>query len=237
MRYHTDNLRFESETMQSIIAFWVKNKAMIVVPREQITIGELKQFESQSLHEENMAWPVLDWQNETEQPLPPSHREVLLHITPPMLKDDDEGLDVQSYSPFVTLCKATLKLEGCSMKDMATRLQSRSLYFNWRSCSHLEDNERSLRRAVLDELRHALIEPTDKISLACYDRLYKASCKERLDVVTSIRERFKEEFLFMSPPREQVMEFLNNCPCSNRLEHIVQSLRRYLDGETDVIMD
>lgn len=237
MRYHTDNLRFESETMQSIIAFWVKNKAMIVVPREQITIGELKQFESQSLHEENIAWPVLDWQNETEQPLPPSHREVLLHITPPILKDDDAGLDVQSYSPFVTLCKATLKLEGCSMKDMATRLQSKSLYFNWRSCSHLDDNERSLRRAVLDELRHALIEPTDKISLACYDRLYKASCKERLDVVTSIRERFKEEFLFMSPPREQVMEFLNNCPCSNRLEHLVHSLRRYLDGETDVIMD
>lgn len=237
MRYFTENLEYDSETMQCIISFWVKAKAAIVIPRHQITIGEMKQMEALSQREEDMAWPVLDWQNEAQPPLPPSRKEVLLRITPPMSNRICGGKEVSSYSPFVALCKATMEVEGRSMKETSTRLNVKALYFKWRSYRDGSGEEHGLRRAVLKELYRLLTEPADNIRLACYDRINRVADKEHLDAVAIMKERFREELLFMAPPREEVRKFLENCPCSNSLDYILRSLKRYINGETDIIME
>lgn len=96
-KYFTDDLAFESEEMQTILKFLVRARAMIVVPRLQMTIGEMKQMDSRSLHDENKPWKVLDWQHETSLPLPPSRQSVLQHITPPMVSDSKPGRLVNAY--------------------------------------------------------------------------------------------------------------------------------------------
>lgn len=245
MRYYTDNMNFESEAMQRIIMFLAKRKATIVVPRDQITMGEMKQIESQSVHEENEAWPVLDWKHEKEQPLPPSQQDVLLHITPPVVTGNGCGREVQSLSQFVCLCRVTIQMQGCRLSDLNTRLKIKKLYFDWKECSidiHGKDNvsdsvkARMLQRTVLEELHSILIGNSNLVQLKCYDSLLHFANSERFDMVAEIRERFKKEFLFMAPPKEQVREFIDSCPCSDRLNYLIKALQRYLNGETDVII-
>lgn len=240
-RYFTDNMEFDSEVMQTIVQFLAQMRATIVVPRNQITIGEMKQMESQSEHDENKAWPVLDWEKEKEQPLPPSRQEVLLHITPPLVKGNSGGREVQSLSEYVLLCRETVKMQGCSMADNSTRLKVKKLYFDWRNLficltdSKDEDKAKTLRYLLLDELHNLLIGKSEKIQLECYDRLCQAADSEHLDAIVEIRERFNKEFLFMSPPKEQVKVFIDSCPCSDRLNYIIKALQKYLNGETEII--
>lgn len=237
MRYFTNNLPYDSETLEEILTFLARQKATIVVPREQITRGEMQQMESHSLHEDDKSWLTLDWKNETEQPLPPSQSEALLRITPPMLGGGGNGREVQCYSEFVTLCRETMKIQGENMADTYTRMTVKRLYFEWKQCMAENDNRRFLRRNVINELHELLVAPNQEIKLKSYYMLCQSATSEHLDAVANIRERFKSEFLFMAPPKEQVKQFLDSCPCTARLDHVVRALQRYLDGGTDIIVD
>lgn len=236
-RFFTDNLPYYSEMLQHILTFLAKHKATIVVLREQITRGEMQQLESSSLHEADKSWPTLDWKNETEQPLPPSHSEALLHITPPMLNGENKGRKVQCYSEFVALCRETIKLQGENTVDTHTRMTVKRLYFEWKQCMVDNDKQRNLRLTVMNELHEILVAVAKEIRFKCYYTLNKVAESEHLNAVANIRERFNSELLFMSPPKAQVKQFLDSCPCTDRLDHVVRALQRYLDGETDIIVD
>lgn len=54
--------------MQTIIQTLAQMDAVIVVPREQITYGDVKELESRSERDDNEPWDVLDWKMLTKYP-------------------------------------------------------------------------------------------------------------------------------------------------------------------------
>lgn len=68
MHYQTEQLSFESESLQTIIQTLAQMDAVIVVPRKQITYGDVKEFESRSERDDNEPWEVLDWKMRTKYP-------------------------------------------------------------------------------------------------------------------------------------------------------------------------
>lgn len=50
-------------------------------------------------------------------------------------------------------------------------------------------------------------------------------------------QRYKEDFLFLAPDKDAVEKFIDTFPCSDRLKFIKQSLEKYLNGETDIIIE
>ena len=63
MHYQTEQLPFESEPLQTIIQTLAQMDAVIVVPRDQITYGDVKEYESRSERDDNEPWEVLEWNN------------------------------------------------------------------------------------------------------------------------------------------------------------------------------
>ncbi len=60
---------------------------------------------------------------------------------------------------------------------------------------------------------------------------------EELSPVGKIMQRYKDEFLFLAPDREVVEKFIDTFPCSDRLKYIKLSLEKYLNGDTDIIVE
>ena len=81
MHYQTAQLYFDSETLQIIIQTLAQMDAVIIVPREQISYGDVKELSSRSIIDEDLPWDVLDWKNSDEVPMPPIREKLLLRIS------------------------------------------------------------------------------------------------------------------------------------------------------------
>lgn len=60
---------------------------------------------------------------------------------------------------------------------------------------------------------------------------------EELSPVGKIMQRYKADFLFLAPDKDAVEKFIDTFLCSDRLQFIKQSLEKYLNGETDIIIE
>ncbi len=60
------------------------------------------------------------------------------------------------------------------------------------------------------------------------------------EVLTPVGEtirKFREEYLFLAPPKEEAQIFLDSCLCDPRLSAVRLGLQNYIDGKTDLILE
>lgn len=85
MRYATEGLTAESIEFNEVILLLVKLKATIMIPREYLTVGEMKGYAHNRNKDVNSNWPELDWRK--SEIIPPLRNEVQVRISTPIVKD------------------------------------------------------------------------------------------------------------------------------------------------------
>lgn len=249
MHYQTDQLTFDSVAMQTIIQTLSLMDAVIVVPRDQITYGEAKEFASRSLINENEPWSVLDWKNADEIPMPPVKDKLLMRISAPVVRSQQNGKPVSKHSEHYLLAEETMALEGLPLNLISTLSSLRKAYMKWKNyyshCStHGNSTENgqphlSEQRKICLDLRNT-IENASKTSSVIFNEYVKRILqsilnREYLDTYGVYLAKFDEEMLFLSPDKAEAQAFLDGMPCSPRLEAIQKCVQDYIDGKTDII--
>ena len=59
----------------------------------------------------------------------------------------------------------------------------------------------------------------------------------QLSAVGRLLAKYRDEMLFLAPPKDVVEKFLDSCLYDSRLTKVRKSLEDYLDGKTEIIMD
>lgn len=249
MHYQTAQLYFDSETLQTIIQTLAQMDAVIIIPREQISYGDVKELSSRSIKDEDQPWAVLDWKNSDEVPMPPIREKLLLRISAPIVQKAKLGEPVFKHSEHYLLAEETMSLEGLSLNIRSTLDALRRNYFKWKAyysrCVSQRNNLRkeqptlSAQRDVCRELR-LVIENKTKSSFVNYDMEIKRMLQsildsEYLETNGLFLARFDSEMLFFSPEKSVVQAFLDEMPCSPRLDAIRKCIQDYIDGKTDII--
>lgn len=127
LHYSTNRLTAESTEFTEVMTLLASLKAVILIPREYLSVGELKGYVKPRQDTDNSNWPVLDWRNSAK--MPPVREEIKIRITAPVAKDDESNY-VDEHSENFFLCKKTLGLNGNSIDGKALA-QLRALYFEW----------------------------------------------------------------------------------------------------------
>ena len=248
LHYQTDLLAFGSEPFQKIIQTLSQLDAVIIVPRDQISYGDMKDFASDSEHDDNAPWDKLDWKNDRGTPLPPAEEKLLLRISAPPMPEAEKGMAVSKHTEHYLLAKETQELSGLPLDRLSTMDALRRCYLKWKKFynasmqqSHLPKNMPSYFdiRALCRELR-AVAENKARASVVSYspdakDVLQHILDSEHLEADSKFLARFDEEMLFMSPDKAEAQAFADEMPCSPRLDGIRRSLQDYIDGKTDFI--
>ena len=242
MHYQTGQLRFESDEFQSIMTLLASMDAVIIVPRDQITFGEMKEYESRSQRDENEPWEALNWKDADAVPMPPVREKLLYRISAPIVPKVQAGKPVFKHSEIYLLVKETMDMKGMSLKQRSTIDALRRYYMKWRQMSARTDDTGMAghnQRFIINELRsvienHAKSEVVDYSSDATYI-LQKVLDSEYLETNGLYISKFEDEMLFLSPDKAEAQAFIDNMPCSSRLSSIKQCVQDYIDGKTDII--
>lgn len=249
MHYQTAQLYFDSETLQTIIQTLAQMDAVIIVPREQISYGDVKKLSSRSIIDDDQPWAVLDWRNSAEVPMPPVREKLLLRISAPMVQNARLGEPVFKHSEHYLLAEETMSLEGLPLNIRSTMDALRRNYMKWKAyysrCGSQRDKLRkeqptlSAQRDVCRELR-LVIENKTKSHVVNYDQQIKRMLQsildsEYLEINGLYLARFDDEMLFFSPEKSAAQAFLDEMPCSPRLDAIRKCIQDYIDGKTDLI--
>ena len=238
IHYSTDMLSLNSKEFNEIISHLASLRAIIMIPREYITIGEMKEFSKDRITDDNCNWPELDWRNAAI--MPPVRREVQVRITPPPQPENATKF-VEQISPFGLLCKRTLPYEGHSLRENLIPGQIRALYYAWeeglRSFEQLHKSHAyTIYRDLYRILSNISKQPQIHFDKETMDILVDGAGEE-LSSVGKVMQRYKEDFVFLAPDKDAVEKFMDTFPCSDRLKFIKQSLEKYLNGETDIIIE
>lgn len=250
MHYQTESLIFESESFQAIIQNLSQMDAVIIVPRDQITYGDVKEFVSRSERDSNEPWEILDWKNADEIPMPPIKEKLLLRISAPVLQKSHKGQPVFKHSEYYNLSKETMSLEGLSLNSRSTLDALRRNYINWkvyysRSSAYQRNNLPKDQPSLTDiqKICHELIiviENKAKADFVNYDTDIKHQLQTILDseylepnglYVT----KFEQEMLFFSPEKTIAQAFIDEMPYSPRLDGIRKCIQDYIEEKTDII--
>lgn len=249
IHYQTAQLYFDSETLQIIIQTLAQMDAVIIVPREQISYGDIKELSSRSIIEEDQPWAVLDWENSNDVPMPPVREKTLLRISAPIVQKAKLGEPVFKHSEYYLLAEETMSLDGLSLNIRSTLDALRRIYMKWKAyysrCISQRHNlskgqpALSTQRDVCRELR-IIIENKTKLSTVNYDfdtrRVLQAILdSEYLETNGLFLARFDAEMLFLSPEKSKAQAFLDEMPCSPNLDAIRKCIQDYIDGKTDII--
>lgn len=248
LHYSTPQLSSEDTAFVEIMTLLASLRATIMIPRQYLTVGEMKGYTCSSQADENSNWPKLNWRE--SMLLPPVRKELQIRITAPV--DRNAGVNlVDEYSPEILLCRRTLPMQGLSLSDSAVRGQFTSLYFDWqqyrRDYGHMpsgdpiDESVRSISLNILNDI-HRMLANSAKSPVIKFDELLYARMQELVNSVAlsdigKIRARYRDEMLFMAPPKEVVSDFLDSCPYDWRLDSIRQSLENYIKGKTEIILD
>ena len=248
MHYQTNKMSFESEAFQTVMQCLAQMDAVIIVPRDQMSYGDIKEFSSRSERDANEAWPVLEWKNSDEVPMPPVKENLMLRISAPEVKMLQKGKPVTRHSEYYLLAKDTLELNGLSFRQRSTIDSLRRAFLEWRKLygtSISKDNAPtsiltpSMMRFLSNELRIVIENKANKTNVV-YKRdvmriLQDILDSEYLDTNGLYLTKFEEEMLFLSPDTADAQTFLDDMPCSPRLEGVRRCLQDYIDGKTDII--
>lgn len=243
MHYATAGLTFDSQEFQAIMMLLASLRAIILIPREYLTIGEMKGYAQTRKRDESGNWPKLDWHNSSL--LPPPRHKVQIRISSPIVSDANVCF-VDEYPPEIILCQRTLAYQGRSFKENTIPAQIRALYFEW-----LEWNKQDAGQSLLsnhgipymvsNEL-HRLLVNSAKEPMICYDGAIYNILKEvvdgvQLSTVGKLLAKYRDEMLFLAPTKDVVEKFLDSCLYDTRLVKVRMSLENYLNGKTEIIMD
>lgn len=248
MHYQTERLPFDAVPLQTIIQTLAKMDAVIIIPREQISYGDVKEFSSRSVKKEDEPWEVLDWRNTDEIAVPPVREKLLFRISAPIVPREKSGTPVAKHSEHYLLAEETMSLHGLPLTVRSTLDALRRNYMKWKayysrciSQTVFNSKQPSLRelRFVCRELR-VVIENKAKQSAVDYNQnlcrfLKTILDSEYLETTELYIARFEEEMLFLSPEREVAQAFLDEMPYSPRLAAIRKCLQDYIDGTTEII--
>ena len=236
--YATDRTASSSPIFTEVMNHLATMKAVILIPREYITIGEMKDIAKPRQCADNSDWPLLDWYNAVI--MPPVRTELQLRITPPSSFQVATKL-VDQISPFASLCKRTLPYEGRSMLENLMQSQIRALYYDWSNAigtlhqpfnSHAYTIYRDLYRILSNSVKQPDIHFDKDVKVILME-----GADEELSPVGKIIQRFNDEFLFLAPDKVEVVKFIETFPCSDRLQFIKRSLENYISGKTDIIIE
>ena len=249
MHYQTGQLPFESEPLQTIIQTLAQMDAVIVVPREQITYGDVKELESRSERDDNEPWDVLDWKNADEVPMPPIRQSLMLRISAPVAMGEQKGKPVFRHSERYCLAQETMALEGLPMPHIqrSTIDALRRCYMKWKEyfrlsasrVSQQQEVQPSLveQRKVCRDLQRVIGNKASSVELAPNVKalLQDILDSEYLDTNGLYYAKFEDEMMFMSPEKSVAQAFLDALPCSATLDGIRKCIEDYLEDKTDII--
>lgn len=243
MHYATDRLVCDSPEFQTIMMLLASLRAVILIPREYLTVGEMKEYAQDRKREENSNWPKLDWRNSLL--LPPPRHEIQIRISSPIVKEANVYF-VDEYPPEILLCKRTMAYQGRSFRENTMPGQIRALYFEWLEWNRQDAGQSLLARRgisykVSNELHRLLVNSAKKPVIQFDDAIYNLM-KEvvdgiQLSAVGRLLAKYRDEMLFLAPPKDVVEKFLDSCLYDSRLTKVRKSLENYLDGKTEIIMD
>lgn len=243
MHYATERLVADSPEFQTIMMLLASLRAVILIPREYLTVGEMKEYAQGRKREENSNWPELDWRNSLL--LPPPRHEIQIRITSPIVKDANVYF-VDEYPPEILLCKRTMAYQGRSFKENTMPGQIRALYFEWLEWNKQDAGQSLLARRgisykVSNDLHRLLVnsakEPVIQFDDAIYNLIKEVVDGIQLSAVGRLLAKYRDEMLFLAPPKDVVEKFLDSCLYDSRLTKVRKSLEDYLDGNTEIIMD
>lgn len=242
MRYDTDALSHDSPEFASMMTLLASLRAVILIPRDNLTVGEMKDFAKLRMVEDNSDWPSLDWRNSTS--LEPPKREVQLRISSPDVNNDIVYVD--NYSPYILLGKRTLSYHGRSLSEAAMPEQLRSLYLEWNETSKapvqtLPNIGVDFPQKVMGDIHRILVnsshESKIQFSRPVYDKMEEITKRFQLSTIGKTIAKYRKEMLFSSPPKDAAEKFLDECLYDPRLATIRASLENYIQGKTEIIMD
>ena len=247
MHYQTEPLSLESEPLQMIIRTLALMDAVIIVPRDQMRFGDVKELSSRSERDDDEPWAALDWKKEV--PMPPVKEKILLRISAPPARKVQKGKPVSTHSEYYNLANEAMSLNGLPLGLRSTMDALRRNYMKWKHCyansvmrtDDLTKGQPSLsvQREICRELR-LVIESRAKAASVSFSREITDNLQDILDseyLETSglFLAKFDEEMLFLSPEKQAAQAFLDDLPCSPRFEGIRRCIQDYLDGKTDII--
>ncbi len=248
IHYQTDPLSYESETLQTIIQTLARMDAVIIVPRDQMRFGDVKELSSRSERDDNEPWPVLDWKNQNEVPMPPVKEKILLRISAPLIPKAQKGKPVSRHSEYYNLANETMSLKGLSLGLRGTMDAMRRNYMKWKDYynnSLLQSNmpkeqpSLSVQRDICRELRLVIENrgqaPSVNFSREVTGNLQDILDSEYLETNGLYQAKFDDEMLFMSPEKQVAQAFLDDLPCSPRFDGVRKCIQDYIDGKTDII--
>ncbi len=245
IHYHTGQLDFSDDQFQTIIQHLSQMDAVIILPREQITHGDVRTLVSRSEQDENEPWETLDWKNENEVPMPPIKEKLLLRITAPIIPASQKGNPVSVHSDYYHTAKETMALKGAPLNSRNTLDALRRIYMKWKNYymqSASQRNSYTLIRNLYNVCRELqiIIENKSKAAQVVFDRSVEENLQaildsEYLEPSELYREKFEEEMLFLSPEKDVAQAFIDSMPCSPKLDAIKQCIQAYIDGKTDII--
>ena len=84
---------------------------------------------------------------------------------------------------------------------------------------------------------NSAIEPVILFDDAIYNLMKEVVDGIQLSAVGRLLAKYRDEMLFLAPPKDVVEKFLDSCLYDSRLTKVRKSLEDYLDGKTEIIMD
>lgn len=161
--FSTDRLSGESEIFLGIMNLLASLRAVILIPREYMTVGEMKDYSRKDDTQSNKHWPTLDWQQSSM--LLPTRPQMKLRISAPVAKDMNIQY-VDEIPPEIILCQRTLSYQGRSFKENTVPGQLRALYFEWQELSYKTPHDNSgfywggLAYKIYDNIHRMLVAST-----------------------------------------------------------------------------
>lgn len=243
MHYATAGLTSDSSEFQAIMILLASLRAIILIPRESLTVGEMREYAQNRKRDESDNWPKLDWRNSSL--IQPPRHEVQIRISSPIMSDANVCF-VDEYPPEIILCRRTLAYQGRSFRENTMPGQIRALYFEWLEWNKQDTGQSLLARRgisykISNELHRLLAnstkEPIISFDGAIYDILKEVVDNVQLSAVGKSLAKYRDELLFLAPPKDMVEKFLDSCLYDPRLAKVRISLENYLNGKTEIIMD
>lgn len=243
-RYDTKELAASSEEFIETVSLLASLRATILIPRQYMSVGQLRGYARGRQIDEGSNWPALDWKATSS--LPPERREVSLRITAPSAPGEGAVTYVEEFSPLTVLCRRTLALQGRSFNEPTILEQARTLYFEWMDLAEkpqeeIDNHWLAIAAGITDELYRILVNspgiPVIKFKDILLKTLEEEANKYAISAVGQIIARFREEMAFLAPAKEEAVRFLDGCLYDARLAKIRKSLEDYIEGKTKIIMD
>lgn len=246
MHYQTGILSFDSEPIQAVVQTLAQMDAVIIIPRDEMRYGDIRELSSRSEKDADEPWPVLDWKDGDEVQMPPVREKLLLRISAPVVRGARTGRAVEKHSDRYLLAEETMSLAGLPLGHRSTVDALRRNYLGWKRFYQRSTDDPTISvkefhecMTVLRELRDVTENRAGAVkvdfSYEVTGILQKILDREYLDDCNQYLEKFDEQMLFLSPDRSEAQAFLDAMPCSPRLDGVKKCLLDYIEGRTDMI--